>query len=176
MDLTWFFGYFFSGTDVDIDFVGWLVWLFTPLMVIEFQLFVCVLIISFNLQITFLLPCIIILLFYMSALIVFIYRHRHKLDLSKIVDEIEHQRYWNGAVYAVCSKFKILLVRVFLQTFDFSSPKLCGRLMVHCGMVTKCVDSRTFLTKGQLWLFIITGLCPLITTIWRPRLCCTRRG
>lgn len=121
---------------VDIDFVSWLIWLFTPLLVqlpcfASFRLLVrcrssccasaaaasfpynkClpmlfIKIISFlHYQIAFLLPFIIILLIYMSALIIFIYRHRHKLDLTKIVDEIERKHYWSGALHAIAGNVR----------------------------------------------------------------------
>ncbi|RWS15221.1 transmembrane protein 68-like protein [Dinothrombium tinctorium] len=50
---------------VDIDFVKWLIWLFTPVIV------------------TFLLPALILVLFYVSALIVHIYKHRSRLQVVK---------------------------------------------------------------------------------------------
>ncbi|RWS30023.1 transmembrane protein 68-like protein [Leptotrombidium deliense] len=50
---------------VDIDFVKWLIWLFTPIIV------------------TFILPFLILVLFYVSALIVHIYKHRSKLQIVK---------------------------------------------------------------------------------------------
>lgn len=56
---------------------------------------------NYNVKIAFLLPALVILLFYVSASIIFVYRHRKKLDLNKILDEIEHKRYWNGALYAI---------------------------------------------------------------------------
>lgn len=43
---------------VDIDYSLWLTWLLTPLVI------------------TFLLPIVIIILFYMSAVILYIYKHR----------------------------------------------------------------------------------------------------
>ncbi len=47
------------------------------------------------------LPLLILLLLYTSALIIFIYRHRQRLDLAKIKDAIERKHYWDGALYAV---------------------------------------------------------------------------
>lgn len=37
----------------------------------------------------------------MSALIIFIYRHRHRLDLAKIKDAYARKNYWDGALHAI---------------------------------------------------------------------------
>ena len=47
------------------------------------------------------MPLVIIVLLYMSALIIFIYRHRQRLDLAKIKDAFERKHYWDGALHAV---------------------------------------------------------------------------
>lgn len=68
---------------IDIDLLKWFIYLFTPVVI------------------TFLLPLLIILLLYTSALIIFIYRHRQRLDLAKIKDAFERKHYWDGALHAV---------------------------------------------------------------------------
>lgn len=37
----------------------------------------------------------------MSALIIFIYRHRHRLDLTAIRNALEQRNYWDGALHAI---------------------------------------------------------------------------
>lgn len=37
----------------------------------------------------------------MSALIIFIYRHRHQLDLTVIRNALEQRNYWDGALHAI---------------------------------------------------------------------------
>ena len=56
----------------------------------------------------------------MSALIAFIYKHRNRLDLTKILDEIEHKRYWNGALRAIAGKFLTLLFWGFSRNHEKS--------------------------------------------------------
>ncbi|KAH7646442.1 DGAT1/2-independent enzyme synthesizing storage lipids [Dermatophagoides farinae] len=68
---------------VDVHLIRWLIWLFTPLLI------------------TFLFPVFIILLFYISAIIVYIYRHRHQLAIDQLLDDLEHRRYWDGAMHAI---------------------------------------------------------------------------
>lgn len=64
------------------------------------------------------LPMLIILLIYMSALIIFVYRHRHRLDLTKILNDIEHKRYWSGALHAIAGECS-LTAFVFVFWFRF---------------------------------------------------------
>ncbi|XP_023222683.1 transmembrane protein 68-like isoform X2 [Centruroides sculpturatus] len=58
---------------VDIEYLSWLIWLFTPVVV------------------TFLLPLVIIFLLYLSALFLYLYRYRHRLKDAYSRD------FWNGA-------------------------------------------------------------------------------
>jgi hypothetical protein len=65
----------------DVHYVKWIIWLFTPILV------------------AFLLPLLIVLLFYVSALIVHLYRHRYRLTLVK--ESYAKGEYWNSARQAV---------------------------------------------------------------------------
>lgn len=69
----------------------------------------------------------------MSALIIFVYRHRHRLDLTKILTDIEHKRYWSGAIHAIAGKCIPILIcinNVLLTLFLFIfSIQSCGKLM-----------------------------------------------
>lgn len=58
---------------VDIQYLSWLIWLFTPVVV------------------TFLLPLVILFLLYSSALFLYLYRYRHRLKDAYSRD------FWNGA-------------------------------------------------------------------------------
>jgi len=74
--------YQFNPSDyLDIDFLGWLIWLFTPIMI------------------TFLLPMIIVLLLYMSALIIHVYRYRHRLKDAYARDFLDGARYTVAAMW-----------------------------------------------------------------------------
>lgn len=69
----------FSGISafVDIDYARWLIWLLGPVII------------------TFLLPLTLLLLLYLSALFLHIYRHRYRL--SSIKEAVNRGDYWHGA-------------------------------------------------------------------------------